>query len=99
MTDGKELLNEDILSLVSGGRLRYDWQKNLDEMMDRYEDDLTKEEFLKKFAWHWEMAKAGYHIGGAVVRARFTEDLTDEDYAALMQYIEANYVYRGPKYY
>ncbi len=27
MTDKKELLNEDILSLVSGGRLRYDWQK------------------------------------------------------------------------
>lgn len=27
MTDKKELLNEDILSLVSGGRLRYDWKK------------------------------------------------------------------------
>lgn len=49
MSDKKEITDEELLELVSGGSLKHNYQANLDEMMANYETINTKEEFLAGF--------------------------------------------------
>ena len=43
MSDKKEITDEELLELVSGGSLKRNYQANLDEMMANYETINTKE--------------------------------------------------------
>ena len=94
MAEKKEITNEEKLSLVTGGRLRYGYRENLDEMMSRYETINTKEEFLAGFEKRWRVG-----IGKAYLQDKFTDDFSEEDLQACLEYINEHYEYKGDNYY
>jgi DNA mismatch repair ATPase MutS len=94
MSDKKEITHEELLELVSGGSLKYNYQANLDEMMAKYETINTKEEFLAGFEKRWRE-----HIGTAYLKDKFSNDLSEEDLQECLRYINENYEYKEQIFY
>lgn len=93
MAEKKELMDDGLLDLVSGGYLKSGWSDYLDQWMAKYQGEYTKERFLEMFDIYWKRAKEGKQTMGGNIRHMISPDTTDADYEACRRYIEENYKY------